>query len=608
MSTLSEFDEIFRRLPPDIQELINMIRAGAHRLTPRELMRLIAAIILAGGPRVAIERILLLMTRLGWLAPEVLAGALAEAGAGTAAAGTAAGGAAAGGATTGGATAGGTTAGGATAGGTTAGGATAGGGAAATAITVATVAAIAVLVVEIISLISAITSLRGKAKLVEALDELNARVMQGIRDLRAARSAGQISQTEFQQQLDEIIKVFTEAQKIINARNNELQDALDDNILINIGEWFYGETSVKTQDFIRPDSTGRLSIGTMGAGQVMEHFAALVDQPANVLQQVNLADLRCAIHPSDARMVRGLLQEQWMERSYHDAYRNLCLRAARYFSTPSDAETLEFWQSVYADEPANAFARKQAVLACFCCDHAAAWDLVRRAAEDDRDPAVRVFAYEILGSITRRDEVRTDAFLALAADAARSGDHAARLGSVCGLSLAVHLRRPQGNLDKGRAILKEIVSNEKNGYIAGTALAALTGLVPDGEIGDYLPTVVKPAPAAAPSKAEMLLATLNRMAALGDMPGFVQLVQQPGQLGLDDTRAAALFAGAPFTRVEDIRAVEDIDKSTFDAMVAGLNANLMKAGVDLAVPPAIPVLRAAKDRLLQESADSATKR
>ncbi|MCE3272375.1 MAG: hypothetical protein K0S57_2772 [Ramlibacter sp.] len=610
MSTLSEFEEIFRRLPADVQDLIRMLRAGAHRLTPGELIRLIAAIILAGGPRAAIERILVLMARLGWISGEVLAGALAEAEAlaaanaagGTAVAGGTAGGTAAGGTAAGGTAAGGTAAGG-TAGGaggtaTGAGTTTAGGGAGAVAINVAVVAAIAVLAIEIVSLINAISALSEKGKLQVMLARLNTVVMQGIGRLRAARAAGRMTEAEFQQQLQQVIDAFIRAQVQIDAANNALQDELDDNILINIGEWFYGETNTKTQHLEVPVTTSRLvAADPLTLGQVTERFATLLQQPDCALAPQELAELRRATAPAAVRPAFAFFQEQWQEQSYPDAYRQVCLRAARYYGAPVNEAALEFWQGVHAGAPSDAFARKQAVIACFGCDHPMAWEFVLRIAREDRDPLVRVFAWEVLGSIASKDGARRKPLLAHAAAAARSGDNAARLGAVYALSLALPATGPQGAIDAGVTILKQLVASEKNRPIAGAALAVLTRFVSESEIGAFLPATAAPEPAA-PGKADMLVSVVNRMASAGDAVRLARLVGQPS---FDKERAAKLFASAPFSSAEEIGLVDDVGRSMLDAMIASLHENLARAEVDARLLPTLPVLRAAADKLARSS-------
>lgn len=601
MSTLSEFEEIFRRLPADVQDMIRMLRAGAHRLTPGELIRLIAAIILAGGPRAAIERILVLMARLGWISGEVLAGALAEAEA--LAAANAAGGTAVAGGTAGGTAAGGTAAGG-TAGGaggtaTGAGTTTAGGGAGAVAINVAVVAAIAVLAIEIVSLINAISALSEKGKLQVMLARLNTVVMQGIGRLRAARAAGRMTEAEFQQQLQQVIDAFIRAQVQIDAANNTLQDELDDNILINIGEWFYGETNTKTQHLEVPVTTSRLvAADTLTLGQVTERFATLLQQPDCALTPQELAELRRATAPAAVRPAFAFFQEQWQEQSYPDAYRQACLRAARYYGGPVNEAALEFWQGVHAGAPSDAFARKQAVIACFGCDHPMAWELVLRIAREDRDPLVRVFAWEVLGSIASKDGARRKPLLAHAAAAARSGDNATRLGAVYALSLALPATGPQGAIDAGVTILKQLVASEKSRPIAGAALAVLTRFVSESEIGAFLPATAAPEPAA-PGKADMLVSVVNRMASAGDAVRLARLVGQPT---FDKERAAKLFASAPFSSAEEIGLVDDIGRSMLDAMIASLHENLARADVDARLPPTLPVLRAAADKLARSSA------
>jgi hypothetical protein len=589
MSTLSEFEAIFRRLPQDVQNLVSMLRAGTHNLSPKDLMRLLVAMIMAGGPTELIKRILVLMTRLGWLSAEVLTAALAEVEA-TVAAGaiagaeTAAAGAAAGGEATATAVAGGEAA--------------ATGGASAAAITAATVAAIAVLVVEVISVLSAVSSLVGKRRLADALDELNARVMEGIETLRAARTAGLLSEPEFQQEVDQISRAFIDGQHAIDARNNELQDALDDNFLIRIGEWFYGSTrNAPALHEPAEDPTKRVSMGRIRVGEVSERFAALAMAPDELLEQVKPAEIRYAANPFARREILHFFQEQWLEQSYADGYRRLCLRSARYFSTPADAPIIEFWQAIYADETANAFARKQAILACFRSEMSAAWDLSLAAARDDRDPIVRVLAYEILGSITRTVDARTEAFLGLAERAATSHDNASRLGAVCGLSLSMHLRRPQKMLARGVNTLKQLVANEKNCYIAGSALAALTPLVSECELGDYLPSVVRPEASRRPSQADLLVTTVNTMAALGDTAGFLQLTEHPEGVEIGEARAASLFQAAPFMRADDIVAIDDIGKRSFEAMLEGLHDNLLVAGVNIELPLTVAVLRDTLRRL-----------
>jgi len=125
MSTYEEYLQLLALLPANIQAIIRQLWEGGHNLSPRELLRLIY-FLFAGANLEQIQRILVLLARLGRLSPGVLQEALALHAAGEGAS-VAAGGAAAGGATAGGAAAGGATAGGATAGGVTAGGATVGG-------------------------------------------------------------------------------------------------------------------------------------------------------------------------------------------------------------------------------------------------------------------------------------------------------------------------------------------------------------------------------------------------------------------------------------------------------------------------------------------------
>ncbi len=79
MSTLSEYEEIVRRLPPNIGDILNLIRQGALTMSPKDLIKYLTALLAAGGPRDLIMRALILLSRLGLISPEVLVAAIAEA-------------------------------------------------------------------------------------------------------------------------------------------------------------------------------------------------------------------------------------------------------------------------------------------------------------------------------------------------------------------------------------------------------------------------------------------------------------------------------------------------------------------------------------------------
>lgn len=585
MSTLTELEEILRQLPADVRELINMIRAGTVRLSPNELRKLLAALIAAGGPSELIKRALILLARLGLLSPEVLAGAIAEADA-VVAAGAVAGGEAAGAAAAGEAGAGAAT------------GAATGGGAGAAAISAATVAAIGALVVEVFSLVNAISLLKGKDRINDALDALNERTTEGLRQLRALRDAGTISSEQFQEEIDKIIRAFSEAQDTLNAKNNELQDALDENFLIRIGEWFYGSTREAPVEYEPVGSAPRrLSMGSFHAGAVMERFAALKSQPEDVLDSTSLMAIRYEASAFARREVLDFLEEQSCAPSQRDAYRRLLLRGARYFSTPADAPIVSFWRKVYDGSPADTFARKQAVLACFRSGMNAAWELALEAAAKDRDPVVRVLAYEILGSITRTVGVRTETFLGLAEQAAASEDNAARLGAVCGLMVALQPDRPPEILKAGSSILRKLVTTERNCYIAGMALGALAPLAAECELGSYLPATDEQVRVSQPSKADVLVGALNAMAAIGDRDAFLRLTEHTGRVDIGEANVEKLFAVAPVKDARAILAIDGIGSKTFDVMADGLYDNLTALGIKLEATPSIMTLRDAARRL-----------
>ena len=579
--------ELLRQLAIDAPEaytwLQRMLSGQYSRGELRALARHIIALARNHPAKAQILRALAMILRLFGVSLSSL---------GSAFGGTAAGGAAGGTATFGG-TAGGTTIGGTTAGGTTtAGGAAATGGASAAAITAATIAAIAVLVVEIFSLINAISLLKSKKQINRVTDQINQNALDGLSQLRAARDAGDISENEYKDGVDQVAQAFSDALNQLASLNSECQDALDDNILIGIGEWF-SNVMRSERNYVKPlEPENRYRVGDLGYDGVMDKFASISNETGMALSS-RLADLRRSAAISAVQPALLYFQEQGMNEGQSHSYRNLCLKAARYFSTPGGDEAMAFWRQVYNASPSNTLARKQAILSAYCSHSDEASSLLFTAMNEDADPVVRVLSYEISGANLRMRYDSQQEFFELIGTKKHSSDNATRLGIVYSIAMMPLDEYPQTVVREAVGILQNLIEVEENSFIAGSALNVLADLTSESELGLYAPNVQERKEQKLPTKDELLRFTLNSMMALGDKDGFLILSEHPSKVDIGTEKVETLFLHAPYSNQEEILQVRGIGKNTYEAMAEAVWDNLSGYGANLKTLPSLPFLRQA---------------